>query len=80
MNSSVPINWLVAPLLSKAESDISQTVAFNPKIWLLILPSSCYSFPCKLVNENLVLDQDSSSYLISLNILITCLLNNVWVL
>ena len=30
--------------------------------------------------ENLVLDQDSSFYLISLNILITCLLNIVWIL
>ena len=28
---------------------------------------------------NLVLDQDNNFYLISLNILITCLLNNVWI-
>ena len=47
----------------------------TPKIWLLILPSSCCTFPCSY--ENLVLDQDSILYLISLNILITCLLNKV---
>ena len=52
----------------------------TPMIWLLILPSSCYTFPCKLVFENLVLNQDSSFYMISFNILITCLLNNVWIL
>ena len=23
----------------------------TPKIWLLILPSSCYKFPCKLVTR-----------------------------
>ena len=28
--------------------------------------------------ENLVLDQNGSFYMISPNILITCLLNNVW--
>ena len=49
-------------------------------IWLLILPSSCYTFPFKLVFETLVLNQDSSFYLTSFNILITCLLNNIWIL
>ena len=49
-------------------------------IWLLILPSSCYTFPFKLVFENLVLNQDSSFYLTSFNILITCLLNNIRIL
>ena len=23
----------------------------TPKIWLLILPSSCYTFPCELVTQ-----------------------------
>ena len=30
--------------------------------------------------DNLVLDQDKTLYLISLNILITCFLDNVWLL
>ena len=47
---------------------------FYFKIWLLILPSSCYTFPCKLV-----LDQDNFK-MISLSILITCLLVNEWIL
>ena len=44
----------------------------TPKIVLLLLPSSCYTFPWKISNKNLVLNQDNDSYLISLNILITC--------
>ena len=44
----------------------SQLNPLTPKIWLLTL--------------SLVLDQDSSFYLISLNIHITCLLNDVWIL
>ena len=34
----------------------------------------------KISCENLVLDQDNNLYLISLSILITCLLDNVWIL
>ena len=41
------------------------------KIWLLILPSGCGTFPCKLVFENFVSDQDNKLYLISLSILIS---------
>ena len=42
-------------------------------VLLLILSSSCDSFPYRI--EKLVLNQDSSFFLISWNILITCLLN-----
>ena len=49
-------------------------------MWLLILPSSFYAFPCNLVKKNLVLHQESNFYLIILSILITCLLDNVWIL
>ena len=42
------------------------------KFWLFIPPLS------KLVTRNLVLDQDKNFYLMSLNFLITCLLDKVW--
>ena len=41
--------------------------------------SSCHTFPCKISYKNLVLDQDNNFYLI-MNILITYLLDNVWIL
>ena len=44
----------------------------TPKFWLFIPPLS------KLVTRNLVLDQDKNFYLMSLNFLITCLLDKVW--
>ena len=34
----------------------------------------------RICHENLVLDQDNNFYLISLSILMTCLLDNVWIL
>ena len=51
----------------------------TPKIWLLILPSSCYTFPCKLVTRIFCSIRDNMLYLISLSILTTCLLDNVWI-
>ena len=33
----------------------------------------------RICHENLVLDQDNNFYLISLSILMTCLLDNVWI-
>ena len=51
----------------------------TPKICLLILPSICLiSF--QLSYKNLVLDQDNYFYLISLNILNTSMLDNVWII
>ena len=41
----------------------------------LLLPISL-----KIIYENLVLDQDHDLNLISLSILITCLVDNVWML
>ena len=44
----------------------------TPEIWLLILPSSCYTFPCfpcSLLSTNLVLDWDIKFYLIHLSTL-----------
>ena len=41
-----------SPLSYATEKNLYQEVYLNPltpKIWLLILPSSCYTFPCKLV-------------------------------
>ena len=34
----------------------------------------------RICHENLVLDQDNNFYLISLSILMTCLLDNLWIL
>ena len=45
-----------------------------PKIWLSILPSSYYTFPCKIDYVNLVFNQGNKLYLMSLSILTTCLL------
>ena len=48
------IKWLVPLQLScmwRFTQFISRMLLnpFTPKIWLLILPSSCHTFPCKLV-------------------------------
>ena len=51
----------------------------TPKIGLLILSSSYHTFPCKLVTRILEQDQDNF-YLISLSIIITCFLGNVYTL
>ena len=50
----------------------SQDLIVNSPLWLLHI--SLY-----ISYENLVLDFDSSFYLISFNILKTCLLNYVWI-
>ena len=57
--------------------EFSKFNPLTPKIWLVILFSSCYTYPCRLVMRIWLLDQDNNFYLISLNILISCLLNNV---
>ena len=49
----------------------------TPNIWLLNLPSSCNT-SLWISYETLVVDQDNDFPLIILNILITCLLDNVW--
>ena len=49
-------------------------------IWLLILLSSCYTFPCESVTKISLLDQDNSFNLKSLSKLITCLLDDVEIL
>ena len=46
---------------------------------LLILPLAATYFPV-ISNETLVLDQVNNLSLISLNIFITCLLDDVWIL
>ena len=46
---------------------------------LLILPLAATHFPV-ISYETLVLDQVNNLSLISLNILITCLLDDVWIL
>ena len=51
----------------------SQDLIVNSPLQLLHI-SSLFNF------ENLVFDQDNNFYLISLSILITCLLDNVWIL
>ena len=52
----------------------------KPKLHLLYRLLSLLHISLQISYENLVLDQDSDFYLISLIILITCLLNNVWIL
>ena len=82
---------LSSKILQSYENYISQTwvksthcerqLAHNsltPKIWLLIRPLAATHFLVNYSYKNLVLDQDHSFYLISLNNLITCLLNNLW--
>ena len=59
---------------------IQSLFTFNPltpKIWLLILPSCCYTFPCQVDYKNLVFNQGNKLYLMSLSILVTCFLCNV---
>ena len=51
----------------------------TPKIWLLILPSSCKHISLQVSYKNLVLDQ-GSFHLRNLIILFICLLANVWLL
>ena len=52
------------------------------KIWLLIYSplSSCCTFAYSSVMRTFLLNQENILYLISLSILITCLLDNVWIL
>ena len=57
--------------------EFSKFYPLTPKIWSVILFSSCYTYPCRLVMRIWLLDQDNNFYLKSLNILISCLLNNV---
>ena len=51
---------------------------FNSQDLIVNSPLLLLHISLQIGYENLVLDQDNNSYLISLNILITCLLNNVW--
>ena len=84
---TLPDNKMIEFYITKKESYadlkilfLSLSFTFNcstPKIWLIILPSCLYTFPCKLVTRILVLDQENF-YLIFLSILITRLLDNVW--
>ena len=64
-------DWYVGNVRSREIS--FQDLIVNSPLWLLHIS-------LQISYENLVLDQDNSFYLISLNILITCLLNNVWIL
>lgn len=85
------VDWFLTH--EKASTRYSPTVINNSKLYtfrllkpfntqdlILILPFSCYTFPYKLGTRICFLDQDGNSYLIGLNILIACLLGNVWVL
>ena len=51
----------------------SQDLIVNSPLWVLHIS-------LKISYENLVLDQDNNFYLISLNILISCLLDNLGLL
>ena len=52
-----------------------------PKIWLLVnSPLSLLYISLYISLESLVWDQDNNFYLISLSVLITFLLDNVWIL
>ena len=51
---------------------------FTLKICFVVLPSSCYTFPCNLVREICV--RLNTFNLLNLSILIACFLDNVWIL
>ena len=53
---------------------------FNPQCLIVNSPSGCYKFPCKLDTRILVLVEGNNFYPISMGILLTCLLDNVWIL
>ena len=66
-----------------ANKETSEREMLNPeitKIELLFLLSSFYSSPCKLVSRIWCEIKSFNFYLISLSILITCLLDYVWIL
>ena len=52
---------------------------FNSQDLIVNSPLLLLHISLQIGYENLVLDQDNNFYLTSLNILITCLLNNVWI-
>ena len=54
----------------KRDSRFLSLNLLTPKIWLLILPSSCYTFPRKLVTGIWYSDTITIFYVISLNILL----------
>ena len=68
---SSSVSWIPHP---KALLGIALFNPLTPKIRLSTLPSSCYTFPYRLF------DQDKNPYLTSLSIFITCLLNNARIL
>ena len=75
-NLSLYSGFYAVPLLNKAivfALELTLKFQWSNSLWLLRIS-------LQNSHENLVLNQDNNLYLISLSILITCLLNNVWVL
>ena len=62
----------VAMVLVHTDFNSQDQIVHSP-LWFLYVS-------LKISYENLVLNQNKNFYLISLSILITCLLDNVWIL
>ena len=59
---------------------MSQSQPFNSQDLIVSSPLSLLNISLYISLESLVWDQDNNFYLISLSILITFLLDNVWIL
>ena len=59
--------------LASGRKDQVNVNPLTPKIWFSILPSSYYTFPCKLITRIRLFNQGNKLYLMSLSILTTWL-------
>ena len=59
--------------LASGRKDQVNVNPLTPKIWFSILPSSYYTFPCKLITRIRMFNQGNKLYLMSLSILTTWL-------
>ena len=66
--------WVLAAFLVSAEK-----CHWNP-LHDLIINSQIYQISLEISYENLLIDQDNNFYPISPSSLITCLLDNLWIL
>ena len=72
-SGSQRVRWFFFPFKTGGLPFNSQDLIVNSPLQLLLISLS-------ISQENLVLDQDNNFYLIHLSILITCLLNNEWII
>ena len=72
-SGSQRVRWFFFPFKTGGLPFNSQDLIVNSPLQLLLIS-------LLISQENLVLDQDNNFYLIHLSILITCLLNNEWII